>query len=50
MRVCKRVVVLVCGHGLDSLSPAMSRRTASHAAGSHGWLPQKTGWPGRRDR
>ena len=30
------------------MSPARSRRSASHAAGTHGWLPQKTGWPGRR--
>ena len=34
--------------GLDSMSPARSRRSASHAAGTHGWLPQKTGRPGLR--
>ena len=31
-----------------SMSPARSRRSASHAAGTHGWLPQKTGRPGLR--
>ena len=30
------------------MSPVRSRRSASHAAGTHGWLPQKTGWPGLR--
>ena len=30
------------------MSPARSRRSASHAAGTHGWLPQKTGRPGLR--
>ena len=42
--------VLSVGHGpgLDSMSPARSRRSASHAAGTHGWLPQKTGRPGLR--
>ena len=34
--------------GLDSMSPARSRHSASHAAGTHGWLPQKTGRPGLR--
>ena len=34
--------------GLYSMSPARIRRSASHAAGMHGWLPQKTGWPGLR--
>ena len=29
-------------------TPARSRRSASHAAGTHGWLPQKTGRPGLR--
>ena len=29
--------------GLDSMSPARSRRSASHAAGTHGW-PQKKNW------
>ena len=36
------------GPGLDSMSPARSRRSASHAAGTHGRLPQKTGRPGLR--
>ena len=36
------------GPGLDSMSPARSRRSASHAAGTHCWLPQKTGRPGLR--
>ena len=39
MRVCERVFSL----GLDSMSPARSRRSASHAAGTHGWLPKKMG-------
>ena len=34
------------GPGLDSMSPARSRRSASHAAGTHGWLPQKMGGVG----
>ena len=29
--------------GLDSMSPARSRRSASHAAGTHGWFPKKLG-------
>ena len=45
MRVCKGVGF---GPGLDSMSPASSRRSASHAAGTHGWLPQKNGRPGLR--
>ena len=48
MRVWVRVFSVGFGPGLDSMSPAMSRRSASHAAGTHGWLPQKTGWPGLR--
>ena len=50
MRVCVRVfsVGVGFGPGLDSMSPARSRRSASHAAGTHGWLPKKTGWPGLR--
>ena len=46
MRV--RVFIVGFGPGLDSMSPARSRRSASHAAGSHGWLPKKTGRPGLR--
>ena len=48
MRVCVRVFSVGFGPGLDSMSPARSRRSASHAAGTHGWLPQKTGRPGLR--
>ena len=45
--VCERVFSVGFGPGLDSMSPARSRRSASHAAGTHDWLP-KTGWPGLR--
>ena len=48
MRVCERVFSAGFGTGLDSMSLARSRRSASHAAGTHGWLPKKTGWPGLR--
>ena len=48
MRVCVRVFSVGFGPGLDSMSPARSRRSASHAAVTHGWLPQKTGRPGLR--
>ena len=34
---------LCCVPGLDSMSPARSKRSASHAAGTHGWLPPKLG-------
>ena len=44
--MCVRVFSV--GFGLDSMSPARSRRSASHAAGTHGWLPKKTGRPGLR--
>ena len=44
MGVCKKVFVLVCGPGLDSMSPARSWRSASHTAVSHDWLsPKKWG-------
>ena len=46
--VCVGVLSVGIGPGLDSTSPARSRRSASHAAGTHGWLPQKTGRPGLR--
>ena len=46
--MCVRVFSVGFGPGLDSMSPARSRRSASHAAGTHGWLPQKTGRPGLR--
>ena len=48
MRVCVRVFSVGFGPGLDSMSPARSRRSANHAAGTHGWPPQKTGRPGLR--
>ena len=46
--VCVGVLSVGLGPGLDSMSTARSRRSASHAAGTHGWLPQKTGRPGLR--
>ena len=46
--MCARVFSVDLGPGLDSMSPARSRRSASHVAGTHGWLPQKTGRPGLR--
>ena len=46
--VCVCVGVLSVGPGLDSMSPARSRRSASHAAGTHGRLPRKPGRPGLR--
>ena len=45
MRVCERVFIVGFGPGLDSMTPARSRHSASHAAGTHGWLPPKNGWP-----
>ena len=40
--VCvKGSLVLVLVLDLDSMSPARSRRSASHAAVSHDWLPHK---------
>ena len=48
MCVCVGVLSVGLGPGLDSMSPARSRRSASHAAGTHGRLPQKTGRPGLR--
>ena len=48
MRVCVRVFSVGFGPGLDSMSPARSRRSAIHVAGTHGWLPKKTGRPGLR--
>ena len=46
--MCVRVFSVGLGPRLDSMSPARSRRSASHAAGTHGWLPKKTGRPGLR--
>ena len=48
MRVCVRDFSVGFGPGLDSMSPARSRRSASHAAGTDGWLSKKTGRPGLR--
>ena len=48
VRVCERVFSVGFGPGLDSMSPAKNRHSASHAAGMHDWLPQKTGWLGLR--
>ena len=51
--VCVGVLSVGLGPGLDSMSPARSRRSASHAAGTHGRLPQKNwaaGPPERRGR
>ena len=48
--MCVRVFSVGFGPGLDSMSPARSRRSTSHAAGTHDWLPQKTGPPERRGR
>ena len=45
--MCVNVFSVGFGPGLDSMSPARSRRSASRA-GTHGWLPQKTGRPGLR--
>ena len=46
--MCKRVFSVGFGPGLDSMSPERSWRSASHAAGSHDWLPQETGGLGLR--
>ena len=47
VRVCVGVFSVGFGPGLDSMSPARSRRSASHAAGTHGWLsPIEHGRPG----
>ena len=43
VRVCERVFSVGFGPGFDSMSPARSRRSASHDAGTHGWLPKKLG-------
>ena len=41
MCVCERVFSVGFGPGLDSMSPARSRCSASHAVGTHGCLPPK---------
>ena len=48
MRVCERIFSVGLGPGLDSMAPARSRRSASHAVGTHGWPPKKMG--GRASR
>ena len=40
MSACKRVFSVGLSPGLDSMSPARSWRSASHAAGSYDWLSQ----------
>ena len=52
MSACKRVFTVGFGPGLDSMSPARSWRSASHATGSHDWLPKKLGAraPERQDK
>ena len=39
--MCERVFSVGFGPGLDSMSPARIRRSACHAAETHGWLPAK---------
>ena len=41
MRVCEMVFSVGFGPGLDSMSPARSRRSASHAAGCTTDFPKK---------
>ena len=41
--VCERVFSVGFSPGLDSMSPTKSRRSASHVAGTHGWLPKNLG-------
>ena len=51
--MCVKGFSVVFGPGLDPMFPVRSRRSASHAAGTHCWLPQKNlvaGPPERRDR
>ena len=37
--MCERSFSVGFGPGLYSMSPARSKRSASHAAWTHGWLP-----------
>ena len=39
--MCERVFSVGFGSGLDSMSPARSRRSASHAVETDDWLSQK---------
>ena len=48
MSVCKRVFSVGFGPGFDSMSPARSWRSASHAAGLHDWFPKNNGGLGLR--
>ena len=41
----KGFLVLFFCPGLNSMSLTRCRRSASHAAGTHGWLPKKLGGP-----
>ena len=53
MCVCERVFSVGFCPELDSMSPARSRRSASHAVGTRGWLPPKNwvaGPPEKRGR
>ena len=50
MRVCERVFSVGFCPGLDSMSPARCMRSASHAAGTHGWLPPKNWVAGPPER
>ena len=44
MRVCEWVFSVGFGPGLESMSPARSRHSTSHAAGTHGWLNSQKNW------
>ena len=48
--MCERVFSVGFGPGLDSMSPARSTRSASHTAGTHGWLPKKNWVAGPSER
>ena len=50
VRVCVRVFSVGFGPGLDSMSPARSRCSASHAVGTHGRLHQKNWAAGLSER
>ena len=40
--MCVKGFLVGFGPGLDSMTPARSWLSATHAAGSHDWLPQNT--------
>ena len=48
MSVCKRGFSVGFGPRLDSMSPARSWHSASHATGLHDWFPPKNGGLGHR--